>query len=173
MGKITWNTSAADIDDYEDEGGGYYDGPVPPPSVYHFAIKEILFKTFASGNKGLRVTLDVDDPRNPKKQYNGARAWENVVDTEGSTYKIKQFLAAIGATGKDWANMMTDKENLVTKIGRIKVTDDMKVRAMTKYGTDQNSNQRMEIAKFLPQADDASDDSDDSDDSTGDEEPPF
>jgi len=173
MGKVTWNTSAKEIDDYEDEGGGsYYEGPVPPASVYRFRLAELKKVEFRTGSGGLRVTLDVDDPRPGKKQYNGARAWENVIDLESTTFKIKQFLSSIGATGKDWANTMVDSDDLVTKIGRVRITDDLHVKAATKLGKDQNGNSRMEIARFLPLADEDDDASDDADD-TDSEEPPF
>jgi hypothetical protein len=171
MGKISWNTSAKDIDSYEDdeERSGYYDGPVPPPSIYRAKVAEITVVQFKSGNGGLKVTLDIDDPRKGKKQYTGARMWENVVDTPGSLFKVKQFLDAIGATGKDWAATVADNENNVTKIGRVSFGRDVFVKVATKYGKDLNDNQRAEVARFLPKGDDADGDSDDSDDDDSDD----
>ncbi len=172
MGKITWETTAQEIDEHESDG--FYSGPVPPPSVYRFRISEIVHKEFRSGSTGLRVTLDLDDPRKEKSPYKGARLWENIVDTEGSRFRVKQFLDAIGATGKDWANTFTDSEGKVTKIGRVKITESLYIRGRTKYGT-YNGEQKAEIAAFLVKGEtsDAEDDSDDSDDDTSVEEAPF
>lgn len=167
MGKVTWSTSAADVDDYE--GDGFYEGPVPPPSVYRLKVVEILFKTFSTGAQGLRVTLDVDDPRQEKAQYKGARFWENIVDGEASLFRVKQFLNAIGATGKDWAKTVTDSDDKVTAIGKVKITDRLYIRAKTKYRT-YNGEQQAEVAQFLPLGD--TDDDDATDDSSTDD-PPF
>lgn len=174
MGKVSWSTSAEEIDEYEDDGSrGMYEGPVPPPSVYRFKIAEIKKVSYKTGSQGLRLTLDIDDPREEKKRYNGARTWENVVDGESTVFKIKQFLTAIGATGKDWAAMQVGTDDLITKIGRIKVTDQMYVRASTKLGKNANSGEtRFEIARLLPLSSDDDGDGDDSGDDDG-EAPPF
>jgi hypothetical protein len=172
MGKITWNTTAADIDSYEDEERGFYDGPVPPPSVYRARISEVVYKTFGTGSTGLRLTLDIDDPRKEKVQYKGARMWENLVDSEGSIFRVKQFLSAIGATGKDWANTVTDSDGKVTKIGKVRITDDMLIRVRTKIGNYQG-NPKAEVAAFLPKSAevDSDDDSDSAEDTDGEPAP--
>jgi hypothetical protein len=175
MGKISWNTSASQIDNYEDDGsGGFYDGPVPPPSIYRFRLAEVKHMTFSTGSQGLRLTLEIDDPRAEKARYKGARAWENVVDGESTTFKIKQFLLSIGATGKDWANTQVGADGIVTKIGRIRITDDMYVRAQTKLGKNANSGEpRMEIGRLLPMSTEDGDGEDDNNNGDDSEPAPF
>jgi hypothetical protein len=176
MGKISWNTSAKEIDEFESDDRGFYDGPVPPPSVYRAKIMEILYKTYSTGSTGLRVTLGIDDPRKDKAVYKGARAWENVVDSPDTTFRIKQFLDSIGATGKDWAGMVEDSEHKVTKIGRIRVTEGMLVRVRTKLDT-YNGEKKWVVAAWLPKSASAEaesgDDTDEGDADDNGEEPPF
>lgn len=170
MGKVTWTTSAADVDDYE--GDGFYEGPVPPPSVYRMKVVEVLYKTFSTGSAGLRLTLDVDDPRAEKAQYKGARVWENIVDGEASLFRVKQFLNAIGASGKDWAKTVTDNDDKVTAIGKVKINDRLYIRAKTKYRT-YNGEQQFEVAQFLPLGQDDDDDNDATDSTNDNDDPPF
>jgi hypothetical protein len=172
MPKVRWdNSSAEDIDGMEpDEGPEYYDGPVPPRGVYRFQIKGITYEKFSTGSKGLKVFAVIDEARGEKKRYNGAPAWENIIDTEGSRFKIRQFLDAIGAKGRDWENVIVDADMNVTKIGKIVVNDRLYLRASTKVGKNQEDEKRMEIARFLPLTDATEADAPEGDD---DSEPPF
>jgi hypothetical protein len=172
--KVTWSVKGTDVDGMEsDEEYAPYEGPIPSRGVFRLKVQSVEYVKFSTGSKGLKVFARIDDPRSDKKQYNGCPYWENIVDGESTDFKIKQWLDALGATGKDWDGTVVDKENMVTKIGRVDFTRDVYVRATVKKGKDNSENERGEISRFLrPVAEDASG-SDDSNDSDDDGETPF
>jgi hypothetical protein len=171
--KVKWGVTGSEVDEVEPgEEFEQYDGPVPPRAIYRVTVKRIEYVKFSTNSKGIKLLLIIDETRKEKKVYNGCPLWENIVDVPASAFKIRQFLDAIGATGADWDNTVIDKENMVTKIGRIAV-DGLTLRVSTKTGTNQDGDKRAEVARFLSKASaSAESDSDDGDD--GDEgEAPF
>jgi hypothetical protein len=173
MPKVKWGVTGSEVDELEPDEGNFYDGPLPPRGVYRVKLQSAEYVKFASNNKGLKLFMTIDENRKDKKVYNGAPLWENLVDTEASAFKIRQFLDAIGATGKDWDGTVIDSDNKVTKFGRITV-DGLYLRVATKTGTNQDGDKRAEVARFLSkkseEAQDAADEEADSDD---DGEAPF
>jgi hypothetical protein len=183
MGKVKWQTSGSVVDEVEVEDRETfepYDGPIPPKNtVLRVAVKFARIATgvdaFKSDNNGIRLLLEVDEPKSsPKARYNGCPLFEQLVDTESSAFKIRQFLDAIGATGKDWDNTQATKDENehwnVTKIGRIKM-DGLTLRVQTKREVYQGEEQA-KVARFLPIGEEReAQGSGDSD--AGDDEPPF
>lgn len=175
MPKISWNVGGGHIDDLEpDEERTGYDGPIPPRGLYRFALVELEYVKFATGSKGLKLFMRIDET-GPKKKFNGCPVWENIVDVETADFKIQQFLVAIGATGKDWDATVIDKQNMVTKIGRIVIKEGMHIWATAKLGKNNSGEERLEVNRLIrPRTGDsdeagADDDGDDSDDDA----PPF
>lgn len=149
MAKVSWGTSGDAVDDVEVNDFPTYDGPLPPAGVYRLALRKAEYTKFSTGKKGISLFLVIDDNRPEKKRYNGCPVWENLVDTEESTPFIRRWMDAIGGTGKDWDNTQIDKENNVTKHGRIAL-DGMMVRASLKRGNNNRGDDRVEVARFLP-----------------------
>lgn len=155
MAKVAWGTKGSEVDEVELDDFPTYDGPVPPAGVYRLKVSKVTYKKFSTGSKGLEIMCLIEDNAKDKKQYNGCPVWENVVDTEESQRFIRRWLDAIGATGRDWDNTVIDKENLVTKFGRITV-DGLYVRALLKRGRNQSDEARAEVNRFLPKNSEAS-----------------
>jgi hypothetical protein len=151
MPKVKWGVTGSEVDEIEDDDYQAYDGPIPPAGVYRLRLEKAEYTKFKSDNKGIALRFVVDDPRRDKKQYNGCPVWENLVDVKEADFRIKQFLKAIGATGKDWDNTVIDASNNVTKVGRVAL-DGLHVRAMLKRGANQNNEPRAEVSRLLPPA---------------------
>lgn len=175
MPKVTWSVKGAEVDNMEqDEEFAPYEGPIPSRGVFRLKIQSVEYFKFSTGSKGLKVFARIDENRKDKKQYNGCPVWENVVVGESSAFKIRQWLDALGATGKDWDATVIDSENMVTKMGRIDFTKDVFVRATIKRGKGNDDTERAEIGRFLrPVAEDADGNTDDTDGNTDDGEAPF
>lgn len=176
MGKVKWNTKGAAVDEVEpDEGPVFeaYDGPIPPKnSVLRLKLKLCYVEQFSTGNGGLKLLFEVDEPKSsPKARYNGCPCWEQLVDVDTQDFKIRQFMDAIGGSGKHWDNTMTQKDDkdreAVVKFGNIK-TEGLTVRVQSAQETYQGEKQ-LKVQRYLPLATD--DDSDSGDDSG--DEPPF
>lgn len=175
MPKVKWGVSGSEVDEVEPgEDFEQYDGPIPPRGIYRVSVKRIEYVKFSTNSKGLKLLLIIDENRKEKKIYNGCPLWENIVDTEANAWKIRQWLDAIGATGKDWDGTVIDNENMVTKFGRIAV-DGLMLRVGTKTGTNQDGDKRAEVARFLSKssAKEEDDNSGDGDDGDDDGEAPF
>ena len=159
MAKVKWGVTGEEVDN-TDPGEAYeiYDGPVPPSGIYRLAVKSAEYTLFSTGSKGLKLLLIVDENRTDKKRYNGAPCWDNVIDLESTAFKIRQFVDAIGAEGKDWDNTVIDSNKMVTKFGRVKV-EGLFIRAQLKRGQNQSGDPRLEVNRYLPMS------------SGGDEEP--
>lgn len=175
MGKVSWGVKGSDVDSVEVEDREQfdsYDGPVPPKGIYRVKLERAEYVQFSTGSKGLKLLLLIDEPSGSrKKQYNGCPLWENLIDLESTAFKIRQWMDAIGGTGKDWDGTVVDTEKMVTKFGRIKA-DGLQVRVATKLGSNQDGDKRAEVARFLPLVD-AKESADDSDSDYDGVEPPF
>jgi len=174
MGKVSWGTSAKDIDEAEEFESDFkpYEGPTPPRGVYRLALKTAQTKDFSSGNSGIELLFEGAEPgASAKAKYNGCPLWFYLVDTESSAGNIKNFMRAIGGTGRNWANVMTATDDrgreIVTKFGAI-IAKGIAVRAETRLETYEGE-KRAKIARFLPKADesDSADDSDTADSDSG------
>ena len=172
MAKVTWGVSGAEVDETE-RGDDFesYDGPVPPAGIYRLVVKTAEYTKFSTNSKGIKFLWLIDDNRPDKKRYNGAPVWDNLVVLESTAFKIAQFCDAIGAEGKDWDATQVDKDNNVTKIGRIKI-DGLHVKARLKRGKNNEGEPRPEIGRYLALSD-AADDAAGSGDDDGEEEAPF
>lgn len=180
MGKVKWGTSAADIDGAEDRGAEFepYDGPVPPKNaVLRLTLKWARVTEFNSGNSGLTMLFEVAEPKSSEKaRYNGCPIFYRLVDTDTQTFKIKQFMAAIGGTGRHWAATVTQKDDrdneVVQKWGNV-MAQGLVVRAQMGRETYEGE-QRAVVNRFLPKREDeemAEDDAEASDDSSTEEAP--
>lgn len=174
MGKIKWNTKGADVDAVEPGDGPTfeaYDGPIPPKnSVLRVKLELCYVTEFSSGNGGLKMLMKVDEPKSsPKARYNGCPCWEQLVDVDTQDFKIRQFMDAIGGSGKHWDNTMVEKDDKdrqnVTKFGNIK-TEGLAFRIQSDIETYQGEKQ-LRVGRYLPLAD-----NDDNSREDGDE-PPF
>lgn len=179
MGKVTWGTSAKDIDEAEEFESDFtpYEGPTPPRGVYRMALKTAQKKEFNSGNSGIELLFEIAEPgASAKAKFNGCPLWFYLVDTDSSAGNIKNFMRAIGGSGRNWANIMTTEDDrgreIVTKFGAI-IAKGIAVRAETRLESYEGE-KRAKIARFLPKADesDPADDSADSDE-VGDGRAPF
>jgi hypothetical protein len=170
MGKVTWGTKAADIDNAEERESDFtpYEGDVPTPGVYRMKLVRALVDTFSTGNGGLTMLLEIAEPKSsPKSKFNGAPLWERLVDKDTQTFQIKQFMRAIGGTGRHWANTVSKKDDqdreVVVKWGNI-LADGLIIKAQVKRGSYQGE-PRAEVARWLPKADEDEDTADDGTDS--------
>lgn len=154
--KVRWAVTSADIDNVEEDDFEPYDGPTPPKGVYKARIKTAKLTESSNGNNMIRVLLIVDGKASGKPKYDGAPIWDNVVDTPQTAFRVKQFLAGIGATSKDWARTTSDDEGGNLKIGRIR-PEGMLVRLSTKleeYEGDHNA----KVDRYLPPKDEEPED---------------
>jgi hypothetical protein len=156
---IKWSGTTADTineaeeRDYQDFEP--YDGPLPPRgTILACDVKRITAEQFKSGNYGVTVLAEVNETGS-KAKYNGLAYWERIVDMEGSEFKIKQFLKAVGSKnpGTDWHKTAMEPDDqgrkLVVKFGNIRV-EGMRVSVVSKNGRDQDGNARAEVARFVP-----------------------
>jgi hypothetical protein len=182
MGKVKWNTKASEIDEAEDSGAQFepYDGPIPPKNaVLRLALKWARVTAFNSGNGGLTMLFEVAEPKSsPKAKYNGCPIFNRLVDVDTQTFKIKQFMSAIGGTGRHWAATVTTKDDrdneVVVKWGNV-MAEGLYVRAQMDRETYEGE-PRAVVGRFLPKREDeemAEDDAEAGDDSTDLDEPPF
>ena len=161
MGKIKWGTTAADIDGAEERESEFepYDGPTPLANmVLRCRNQFVRIVDFNSGNKGLYMIWVVDEPKSSEKaKYNGYSFHERIADTPGQDFKIKQFMRALGGTGRHWANTMAaedDRGNLtVQKFGNIVVSKELRVRVSTSRETYEGE-ARARINRWLPKQED-------------------
>lgn len=178
MGKVKWGTGAKAVDDAEERESDFtpYEGDVPTAGVYRLAARFLRVTAFDSGNSGLTMLWVVDEPKSSAKAiFNGAPIWERLVDTDTQTWKIKQFMRAIGGTGRHWANTVSAEnergDDEVQKFGNIVVAG-LRAKALLKRGSYQGE-PRAEVARWMPKADESDDSADDTADSGDDTEPPF
>lgn len=171
MPKVSWSVSGSEVDEHEaGDEREFYSGPMPPKGVYLCDVEEVEYVKFSTGSKGLKVRLAIAETGD-KKRYNGCPVWENVVDGASTTFRIRQWLDAIGATGADWEKTMIDSDNMVTKIGRVTIKG-LQVRAFLTRGQNNSGEDRMEVSRFLNKSS-AADDSGGSDDGDDDGDAPF
>jgi hypothetical protein len=163
MGKVKWNTKAAEVDEAEERESDFtpYEGDVPPPGVYRLSLRFAQVFQFSSGNSGLKILAIVDEPKSSAKaKYNGAPIWEQLVDIDTQTFKIKQFMRSIGGTGRHWANTVSAEDDrgneMVTKFGPI-VVEGLKLKAQLRREMYQGDPQA-KVARWLPKADESDDD---------------
>lgn len=176
MGKVKWNTKGAEVDavEVEDRQADFepYDGPVPPNnSILQVMLKWARVAEFGSGNGGLKLLMEVAEPEeSTKKRYNGCPLFENLVDVDTQDWKIRQFLDAIGGTGKDWDSCVAEKDDkdndVIVKFGRIKAAG-LRFRIQTTRET-YDGEQRAKVQRYLPKSTGGS-----SSNAGGDDEPPF
>lgn len=185
MGKMSWNVRGDAVDAVEpqeqDETFEPYDGPIPPNnSILQVSLKWARVAEFGSGNGGLKLLMEVAEPDGPKAKYNGCPLFENLVDVDTQDWKIRQWLDAIGATGKDWDNCVTETDGdnqVITKFGRVKA-DGLTLRVQTAVDTYEGE-KRAKVRKYLPKVATATAGSKSSGGkgkkgaSAGDTEPPF
>lgn len=154
---VGWGSDAVDADlideaeNEEREGFEPYEGPMPPKgSILRCEVKQVIRKTFESGNKGVRVLLVVKDPAKP--QYDGLTYWENIVNTEANAWKIRQWMDAIGskAAGEDWNKPSVEEQDnneVVVKFGKIRMEGAF-VRVQHKTGRYQGE-PKPEVGRFM------------------------
>lgn len=182
MGKVKWNTKAAEIDEVEEREGEEfepYDGPIPPKnSILRVKLKWARVVAFGTGSGGLKMLLEVAEPKSsPKAKFNGLPFFENLVDVDTQAWKIKQFMTSIGGTGRHWGATVTvkdDKDNeVVQKFGNI-LTDGLYIRVRTDRDTYQDE-LKATVGRYLPKRDEeeAAEDAAESGDDDSDNEPPF
>lgn len=180
MGKVKWNTSGSEVDQVEVEERETfepYDGPIPPNnSVLQVSLKWARVADFNSGNGGLKLLMEVAEPDgSPKAKYNGCPLFENLVDVDTQAWKIRQWLDAIGGTGKDWDGCVSADDGngneVITKFGRVKA-DGLKLRVQTQVEVYEGE-RRAKVRNYLPKVSGGSDSKSSKGSSGGGDEPPF
>jgi hypothetical protein len=157
MPKVRWGVTGSQVDQVEVEERGQdfepYEGPVPPKyTILDMNVERI--EATKSSNDNPMVKLLLICPGDGKQaKYKGLPIWDQIVVVEQNDWKIRQFLDAIGAEGKDWDNTVTDADGNITKIGRIK-TDDLSVRVSTKRGVNLDGDPRAEVGRYVTLRDD-------------------
>lgn len=151
----------------------------PKRGPHTFAVKRLMVKPNKNGDPRISAMLVL---ANPKKDdaatWNGYLVWDgfNVAEGPGLRF-LKRFLAGLGLTWDEFKNKTkaVDEDNersQIVQIGRVKfgedVTKDPTIRATVsvKAADDYNDDEHLEIARYLPLADDE----DDEDDAESDED---
>lgn len=169
--KVKW---AIGGDEPEAAAGGDftpYDGPIPPAGIYSCVLKKLWLTENKNGEQMLKGVLEIAEDDKEKKQFNGYGIWFNQNVTEQGAPYVKQFLAGIGATWKEFYEKTVtadDEDNVglpVTKIGKIKIDGDTEVRVQGKRGK-WDGEVRLEVRSFLPLDDDGDGDGDGDDGET-------
>ena len=181
MAKIKWGVgsgealTAADVDS-ADVGFTPYAGDIPPAGVYRFTLKRSKFTTFeSSGNQGLTNLFELDGSwKAEHRKYDGCPMWDRVTFTKAAAGFVKAFAEALGVSSRDILNnVITDDEQLVTKIGAKKIADqDLVFYINVKRGRQTSEDPwRLERqgAGYLPLREDADDEADDEADGDGQE----
>jgi hypothetical protein len=178
--KMNWSVTGSEVDEIE-AGDDFrpYDGPIPPNNTILLCdVKSIKSeKSKEKANPMLTVMLVVNETDKAKKKYNGLPLWERITVVPQNAWKIRQWLDAIGATGRDWDKTLVDDDDMVIKFGSIKVAG-LQVEITTKKGTNQDGDPRAEVGNFLPLEDeddeeDADEYDEDDDGMAGDDDTPF
>src|SRR3982750_174854 len=120
MPKVRWGVTGSQIDEVEVEDRGQdfepYDGPVPPKYTILDMDIERMEVTKSSNDNPMVKMLLICPGDGKQAKYKGLPIWDQLVVVEQNDWKIRQFLDAIGAEGKDWDNTVTDADGNITKI---------------------------------------------------------
>lgn len=155
----------------------------PKRGPHTFAVKKLMVKANRNGDPRISVMLIL---QNPKKDdaatWNGYLVWDGFNVAEGPSLRfLKRFLSALGLTWDDFKDKSkvveedAERQSLV-QIGRVKfgegATKDPLVRATVKVqpADDYNDDEHMEIARFLPLADDEEEEEEEDDANEPDED---
>lgn len=159
MGKMKWSVSGSEVDETEDSGEFTpYEGPDLKPGVYPVVMETLATKEFSSGNEGFEMRLRVKAPKgHPKAAYDGAPIWDRFPVIDSMMWKSKQFLVALGGSGKDLDNTVQDNDRKVTRLGRIgnPIGKEFRVSLRSESYTN-DDNERLtsiKVARFMPAGD--------------------
>lgn len=141
-------------------GGGFYDGPVPPPGVYDFEIKQINVKDNSNGDPRIGLVLEiVAEEGDEKAEYNGAAAFTGLNATDQGAPWVNNFLDACGVDRKKFysGDVVVSAKNAkgaqdIVKIGGKTIVGKM-VRALTKV-RQYNGEDQMDIVRYILDGDD-------------------
>lgn len=179
--RVKWGAGApkaTDIDKWDRSSQiKPYDGPIPPNSVYHWAVK-VLKQVPAERGKlpQLRVGLELvpRKGRPDEKSYKGYFIMDFLPVSPQTLFRYVPFLDAIGVKGRDFLEATTvDDDGNILKIGKWVKTDDTLIAASIKDDADQNGNPRKGIGTYMAidsESDDDSDEDEESDEEWEDDE---
>jgi hypothetical protein len=126
MPKAKWGSgdealTAADIDGAQsNQQFTPYLGDVPPAGLYRFVIKSMTQGTSGTGNPKLLIISELDGSWKPNHaKYDGCPLFDHMPVMKSTAFRQKALNEAIGATGKDFLNMILDEKGKVTKYGSI------------------------------------------------------
>jgi hypothetical protein len=184
MPKMKWGDAEPDwdeLDDAEYEEGDFdrYEGPVPPNNtVLSGVIKKIWGAESQAGNSMFKVLFEAEGNSGDKKKFNGCPIWDNVVWTPQTKFRWQPWLDAVGLTLKDVRQKTItaeDDDNVgkpIMRIGKIKFTEGVDVRVVTKRES-YNGEPQARIQEWLAPKDADTDEDDDEDDDGDEDDAPF
>lgn len=155
MAKVKYDISDVDIQDL----GDFEQAPV---GLYRFRIAEATVGKSNAGQPMLTVVLELThDAKGKKLTKRYGRIWHRVPlehwdDTAGWTFRLKEFLSALGLKLKG----TIDPDKLEDMTGMVKL----------RSGKDLDDNYRPEVGKLMKLADDEEEDEPDEDDEDEEEE---
>lgn len=190
FGNITDVAEAA-----EDQGSGFYSGPVPQEKgVYPCKLKKFELVTNRKGDPMIKAMAVIDAPKGHKfAKFNGYAIWfqQNVTD-QGKPF-VNQLLNALSDGTEEnsrairsafWSGGMTAENKLpsepsksagsILKIGPLKFgtkLEEGKIEILIagKPGKDQNDQPKLDAGRYIMPQPPAEDDEDDDDDDESDE----
>lgn len=184
MPKIKWGDAEPDWDELDDaeyeEGEGYnrYEGPVPPNNtILSGVIKKVWAAESQAGNSMFKVLFEAEGNTGDKKKYDGCPIWDNVVWTPQTKFRWQPWLDALGLTLREVRGKTItaeDDDNVGTpimRIGKVKFSDGVAVRVVTKRESYQGEPQAR-IQEWMSPGDPDSEE-DDEEDGEEDDDAPF
>lgn len=160
MAKMKWAISGSEVEEADDSSSfSPYEGPDLKTGVFPVVIEDLRTKKFNSGNEGLEIRLRVKAPKGHNKAaYDGAPIWERFPVIDSMKWKVKQFLVALGGTGKDIDNTVQDNDRKVTRLGRIgdPIGKELRVALKAESYLNEETGERsvsMKVARFMPKSD--------------------
>jgi hypothetical protein len=145
-----------------------YAGPEPKVNaVYRVQVDGCWLKQTENGDDRIVFLLKVCDKPSKQKRYAGAPFWEGVNMTQKSMWKYVEILKALGVPFKQGKTIVTGKvenEKLgepVTKIGQLKITDDIELLIKTKMGKSKDGLPQLGVGTWLALPADMDDDAED------------
>lgn len=154
--KVAWSTTGKDIDEVEvKEGFGTYDGEMPSSgTVLQVEVVRAEFvKKNSKGNPMIKFMFRAKDNVGARAEFNEHPFWDQLIDVEQNAWKQRQWLDALGGSGKDWDNTLIDTENNVTAMGRFKFPG-QRVKIVVGH-EDSDRGLRAVVGRYVPLADPA------------------
>jgi hypothetical protein len=134
MPKAKWGAgddalTAADIDGADrSETRKRYSGELPRGGTYRFIIQSIKQAESKTGNPKALIFATLDGSWQPNHaQYDGCPLWDHMPVMKSTAERVANFMDALGGSGKDLFNAITDENGYITKLGSVGDPKDLMV----------------------------------------------